>query len=129
MARPIAGNHQQVLARHAPVAAPELGADLATRPPVPQRSVLVHALVHLHLQPGRVRGIEGQARLRRAGVQAGALERRQDPRHLVGLGQAVVDRRGIADGDDVVFVDGVAHVVGGEMAVDAIEAVVGIVLP
>src|SRR5262249_1115190 len=103
MRGPVAGNLEQVLTPEAPVAAPELGRGLATAPPVPDGAVLVHPLIHLHLVPGGVRRIQRQAGFGGARLDPRALEGGPDARHLVWLGQAVVDGGGIANGDDVLF--------------------------
>src|SRR5207302_1466048 len=108
---------------------PELGADLPTRPPVPQRAILIHTLIHLYLQPADVWRLESQPWLARAGLHACAFERRQDARHFLWVRQPVEDRRGIANGDHVVFVEGVLNMVRLEVAVDAVIAAVGIIQP
>ena len=126
---PVSGDHQQVIAGHAPVTTPELGADLPTGPPVPERTVLVDALTHLHLQPAGVRRLEREPWFGCARFHARPLQRRQDARNFPRLGQAIEDSRGVAYRNDVVFDEAVLNVVGRQVRVNSVVALVRVVQP
>jgi hypothetical protein len=62
-------------------------------------------------------------------LQTRPFQRGQDARDLVGPGQTVVHRRGVADCHDRALVEVVDDDVGSEVDVNAIEAAVGAALP